>query len=261
MRTIGTTACYALVIMFTLLVPTSAQVSDYTTIDVPGASFILPRGINPEGDIVGFYGVGAATHGFLLHEGIFTDIDVPGASATRPRSINPQGDIAGFYVAGGAIHGFVLVEGSFITVDVPGASSTQVFGINPRGDLVGFYVAGGVTHAFLFHEGAFATIDVPGASTTLASGINARGDIVGQYRLGVPLLASCSTRTVPSPRLMSQAPHPPWPSGSTLGVASLVGTLLGAPLMVSCSTKHGAFTTIDLPWRLIHGGLGYQPSG
>ena len=69
MRTIGTTACYALVMMFTLLVPTSAQVSDYTTIDVPGASFTLPRGINPEGDIVGFYGVGAATHGFLLHEG------------------------------------------------------------------------------------------------------------------------------------------------------------------------------------------------
>ena len=111
MRTIGTTACYALVIVLTLLMPTSAQVSDYTTIDVPGASFTLPRGINPEGDIVGFYGVGAATHGFLLHEGTFTDIDVPGASATRPRGINPQGDIAGFYVAGGATHGFVLRRG------------------------------------------------------------------------------------------------------------------------------------------------------
>ena len=46
MRTIGVVACYALVIVLTLLVPVSAQVSDFTTIDVPGASSTLPRGIN-----------------------------------------------------------------------------------------------------------------------------------------------------------------------------------------------------------------------
>ena len=70
MRTIRVVACYALVIVLTLLVPASAQVLDFTTIDVPGASATLPRGINPEGDIVGFYGVGAAFRGFLLHQGI-----------------------------------------------------------------------------------------------------------------------------------------------------------------------------------------------
>ena len=88
--------------------PASAQVPDLTTIDVPGASFTLPRGINSEGDIVGFYGVGATTHGFLLHEGTFIDIDVPGALATRPRGINPQGDIVGQYTAGGINHGFLI---------------------------------------------------------------------------------------------------------------------------------------------------------
>ena len=56
--------CYALVTVLTLLVPASAQVLDFTTIDVPGASFTLPRGINPEGDIVGFYGV-AGSHSCL----------------------------------------------------------------------------------------------------------------------------------------------------------------------------------------------------
>jgi hypothetical protein len=100
MRTIGVVIC-ALMIASTLDTPTSAQVLDFTTIDIPGATATLPRGINPEGDIVGFYGVGAAFRGFLLHQGIVTDIEVPGASATRPRSINPQGDIVGFYVAGG----------------------------------------------------------------------------------------------------------------------------------------------------------------
>src|SRR5215510_9263525 len=185
MRTIGVVTC-ALVITSTLHIPASAQVLDFTTIDVPGASFTLPRGINPEGDIVGFYGVGAATHGFLLHEGTFTDIDVPGALFTRPRSINPQGDIVGFYgFALGASHGFLLVEGSFTTIDVPGASSTQPFGINPRGDIVGQYTAAGTTHGFVLDKhGSFTTLDVPGASSTAAAGINARGDIVGTYSAG-----------------------------------------------------------------------------
>ena len=75
------------------LTQASALEFDFTPVDVPGASATLPRGINPEGDVVGFYGVGAAFRGFLLHQGIVTDIEVPGASATRPRSINPQGDI------------------------------------------------------------------------------------------------------------------------------------------------------------------------
>ena len=78
------------------LTQASAIAFDFAPLDVPGASATLPRGINPEGDIVGFYGVGAAFRGFLLHQGIVTDIEVPGASATRPRSINPQGDIVGF---------------------------------------------------------------------------------------------------------------------------------------------------------------------
>ena len=105
MRTFKVAAFYSLVIMLTRLVPVSAQVSDFVTIDVPGASATLPRGINPEGDVVGFYGVGSVFRGFLLHQGLVTDIEVPGASATRPRSINPQGDIVGFYVAGGVTHG------------------------------------------------------------------------------------------------------------------------------------------------------------
>ena len=66
MRMIEVVACYAFVIVLTLLVPASAQVSDLTTIDVPGASFTLPRGINPRGDIVGQYSAGGTTPGFLL---------------------------------------------------------------------------------------------------------------------------------------------------------------------------------------------------
>jgi hypothetical protein len=69
-------AWYARVIMLTLLTPASALAFDFTPIDVPGASFTLARGINPRGDIVGFYVAGVTSHGFLLHESTFTDIDV-----------------------------------------------------------------------------------------------------------------------------------------------------------------------------------------
>jgi len=64
MRTIGVVTC-ALVIASTLDMPTSAQVLDFVTIDIPGASSTAAQGINPRGDIVGTYSVGGITHGFL----------------------------------------------------------------------------------------------------------------------------------------------------------------------------------------------------
>ena len=152
MRSIGTMACYALVIAFALnVMPTGALALTFTIVDVPGAE---AAGINPQGDIVGFYIAGTANHGFLLDkEGTLTTIDVPGASITRARGISPQGDIVGFYIAGSTSHSFLLHEGTFTIIDVPGASFTRARGINPQGDIVGFYGdAGGATHGFLLDK-------------------------------------------------------------------------------------------------------------
>jgi hypothetical protein len=79
----------------------------FTSFDFPGA-FTRPRGINPEGDIVGFYGSAGLTHGFLLSGGQFTTIDIPGATLTDAEKITPRGDIVGFYVSAGLTHGFLL---------------------------------------------------------------------------------------------------------------------------------------------------------
>src|SRR5207245_1195834 len=109
MRSIGTMACYALVIAFALLVmPTGALALTFTTIDVPGAAFTEAAGINPQGDIGGLDSAGGPEHGFLVHEGSFTTIDVPGTSSTMAFGINPRGDIVGQYSAGGTDHGFLL---------------------------------------------------------------------------------------------------------------------------------------------------------
>ena len=85
----------------------NSTLGPFTTIDVPGAAFTEAAGINPRGEIVGFYIAGTANHGFLLHEGAFTTIDVPGASSTMAFGINPRGDIVGRYFAGVAFHGFL----------------------------------------------------------------------------------------------------------------------------------------------------------
>ena len=82
----------------------------------------------------------------------------------------------------------------------------------------------------------FTVIDVPGASFTLPRGINPEGDIVGFYGVVRPLMASCFARA-PSSTLMSLAPQPPSPSGSTLAVTSLASTLPGAPFMVFYFTR------------------------
>ena len=86
-----------------------ADQSKFTKIDVPGAAGSTePFGINPRGDVVGFYFAilnnNLVTRGFLLTKGTFKniDVDVPGAvpGSTQAFGINPQGDIVGSYYDG-----------------------------------------------------------------------------------------------------------------------------------------------------------------
>jgi uncharacterized membrane protein len=171
--------------------------AEFTLIDVPGATETHAFGVNPLGEIVGFYFDSSFfEHGFLLSNGTFTTIDAPAALLPPPPSnngtaatgINSQGEIVGSYFDSTGAHGFLLSNGTFTTIDAPGAKTPAGFeftnpsGINPRGDIVGSYFdSSGNVHGFLLSRGKFTTIDVPGSIYTVASGINPRGDIVGSY--------------------------------------------------------------------------------
>jgi probable HAF family extracellular repeat protein len=98
----------------------------FTTLDVPGATFVSATGINAQGDIVGRYIAAGVTHGFLWSDGTFYTIDVPGGTFTSALDINPRGDIVGNYRSGGVTHGFLFSGGIFTAIDIPGASSTVV---------------------------------------------------------------------------------------------------------------------------------------
>jgi uncharacterized membrane protein len=171
-----------------------------TIIDYPGANLTVAMGINPKGDIVGFYRDPAAPvtagkiHGFVLGKGGFATIDYPGAWCTDAWAINAAGDIVGTYYpkpasgvcnTGPGQHGYLLRKGRFTSIDVPGSTFTGGYGINSEGDIVGHYGVPplGKMNGFLFRNGEFTTYDhTPANQMTCGMGINPEGQIVGHYQ-------------------------------------------------------------------------------
>jgi uncharacterized membrane protein len=165
----------------------------YSKIDAPGASPVavgtIASGINPSGDIVGWYTDNAGlSHGYLLRKGAYTNIDVPGSLGAAPGStvalaINPQGEILGQYSnTSGTTHGFLLSHGTFTMVpDVPALGSiTFPLGLNPQGDIVGAAFVSPCC-GFLITNSTVTLVNVPGSPEAIPYGINPQGDIVGTY--------------------------------------------------------------------------------
>jgi uncharacterized membrane protein len=128
-----------------------AQTFTYAPINVPGATQTEARGINNNGEIVGFYKTTTCQD---------YDIKVPNCP-TR---------------------GFKYVNGSYTKLMVPNSTATAIMGVNDLGDIVGFYQkADGSKHGFIwFHQNVIKTIDDSASSlTTVPFGINKAGTVVG----------------------------------------------------------------------------------
>jgi len=180
----------------------------YITVDVPGALIglmgVLPtslRGINPAGDIVGFYFVPPGSSadctvaltppcqkGFLLHRGTFSTVLFPGHDGSIPQRITPAGDIYGCYHDldyMGSMFGFTrTANGEFTGTNVPASMSN---GATPDGStVVGLYsdlaVMPSPTHGFVIQNGVFQSFDVPGSKFTEAWDIDPSGGIVGDFQ-------------------------------------------------------------------------------
>lgn len=170
---------------------------NYTTLEVPGASFTYATGINDSGDVAGYYYAtqdvaGVPTirqRGFVKSGGVYRTIDAPGAGVTQTYAagINNSGQVAGTFYDGTKYKGFIEVGGVFTILDHY-ASGTYVYGINNLGDVVGYYEdagqSGGVGGAFVKSGGVYTRIQNPdgfNGSSTQAWGINDLGQIVGYY--------------------------------------------------------------------------------
>lgn len=166
-----------------------SEQASFTTITLPDAWKAVNtrgRGINAEGDIVGFYRDSANNlHGFLRSsDGDFTAIDVPveAGNMTEALGINDRGDIVGQYMAAGKMHGFLLShDGDFTSLPL-NSTGTSAHGINDRGDIVGVIDSG--LHGFLLsRHGTTTQIDVPlpVVTDTQAYSINDRGVVAGSF--------------------------------------------------------------------------------
>lgn len=110
------------------------------------------RGINNEGDIVGwYYDAGGVQHGFLLVGGTAQQLDPPEANlaANALEGINNKGTITGFWTdTSGVIHGYyyVMKTKTFRALKVPGSRSfVQAWGISDKGAIAigsdaGYYI-------------------------------------------------------------------------------------------------------------------------
>ena len=185
------TTMFVVFVAFTIFTPCSrAQVSDFATLDVPGATLTRPNDVNNSGVIVGRFDNQNGTHGFVYQNGSFTQIDFPTAGSTAAIGINDSGDVVGRFTTAGVDHGFLLSHGAFTQIDFPGSIATQCHGINSNGDIVGRYMSveksgngKGLAHehGFLLSGDRFSSVDFPDSVTTDAWKITDTGDIVGDW--------------------------------------------------------------------------------
>jgi len=247
----------------------------FTTIDYPGADSTTVTGINPQGDIVGYYHIpktpGSETHGFFLDRDGFVTIDYPQATTGAALDINPAGDIVGAYrKRDGVQHGYLLRRGRFTTIDVPGATFTGAYGINPEGDITGHFGVPptGKMNVFLLRHGQFTTYVHPDAGAgmlmTCAFGIGQGGQIVGHFVDGSGmhgfLLNEGDFTTIDVPGGKNADAQGINPKGEIVGYYTELYT---SPAKVHgfVVDKWGVFTQIDVPDAVRTWVRGNNPRG
>ena len=251
------------------LSPAHATHYSFATLDnAHDLTFNQLLGINDEGQIVGYFGSGAAGHpnkGYVIppFSRTFVDENFPGSVQTQVTGENNRGVTVGFFSdtnkgAGmDANFGWVHVNGRFVQADFPTGDpaspvTDQLLGVNDFDIAVGFWVDGqGNNHGYEYNinTGRFSSVVDPqnkGAALQ-ATAINDRGDIAGNIGSDAFLLTHGGHFTTLS--------APGASSTMALGVNNfdeVVGTYTvgsGSSAVMhgyTWTAKHG-FTTVDDP--------------
>ena len=150
----------------------------YTEIEVPGATYTYPLGIDDNGDVVGWYSGSSGSSGFLLSEGSYTTIQYPGSSTTVPYGINDNGQIVGYTDLGSGFL-YKVQTRDFTEISYPGAAQTFPTSINNSGVIAGGISNGSETSGFELVGSQHRRIAPEGATTVYVWGISASGEVVG----------------------------------------------------------------------------------
>jgi len=218
----------------------------YTEIEVPGASFTYPLGINDYGDIVGWYSGNGGSFGFLLSEGDYTTIQYPGSTTTVPYGINDFGQIVGYTDLGS---GFLydVETREFTEVSYPGAAQTFPTSINNAGVIAGGFSNGAGISGFQLLGSKHRQIAPEGATTAYVWGISASGEMVGTAG-GDNFFANFECRAAACKQLL--IPRSP---DFTVARINSAGTAIVGWHLTSTGTEagflyaHGTLTTVQFP--------------
>jgi probable HAF family extracellular repeat protein len=169
-----------------------ASTYNFTTLDVPNATFTYATDINNNGQVVGYFFNAAnaeENHGFVYNGSTYKTIDPPNSiPRTLPYGINDSGEVSGIYVdrIPNVQKGFVYNGSTYTTIVGPEPNSTLVSGINDDGQLVGTFETQNPhsTHGLVYNGSTYTILDVPNANFTNAYGINDSGQVVGFFNDG-----------------------------------------------------------------------------
>jgi uncharacterized membrane protein len=188
--------------------PTSGYVyagGSFTTLSVPGASFVQARGISPDGRYVSGYYQTTQLSAFIYDRtaATFTTI-ASGPSLALAQGINQSNVAVGNRLIVGTPNrrvGFTydIGTGTLTDYQLPGATTTSFRDISDGGKLAGFFSDASGTHGFVGSPTAFELIDVPGSNNTVVQGINNSGDLVGFYTDSAGNFRGLVATAVPEP--------------------------------------------------------------
>lgn len=166
--------------------------------DAADPTFNQLLGINNNGKIAGYFGIGSSTHpnkGYTLTapygQGNYTNENFGGSFQTQVTGINNKDATVGFWAdTAGNNFGFTDVKGVFTDVLDPngqgkaanGMTTEQLLGVNDDNKAVGFWTdAAGNDHGFTYdlNKHSFSEVNIQGFASTTTTAINNKGDIAG----------------------------------------------------------------------------------
>ncbi|HZZ94342.1 MAG TPA: hypothetical protein VFE23_17405 [Usitatibacter sp.] len=162
----------------------------FTTIDYPGSVFTDVRGINNNGQIVGYASLDNVVYfGFVYSGGVFNRMP-PSAPGEQPtgHGINDAGVIVGTVtLADGHNRGLIYDASGYRFFSRPGSDNTYFRAVDVSGRVTGYSESfdaagiwlGGTGFILDPAAGVYTDITVPDAMLVIAQGINTAGTVVG----------------------------------------------------------------------------------
>jgi len=154
---------------------------EYTEFRPDGSIDIYARGINNEGDVVGWFkDANGVRKGFIYSNGEFTELLPDGWEYVQAVGINNKGEVIGNgTTSSGADKFFVYSNGNFTELLPDGPQYAYAWDINDKGEVVG---NGGISHggaSFIYSNDEFTELLPDGWHGANAQDINENGAVVG----------------------------------------------------------------------------------